>query len=48
MALLRSALSMMKLPHIGLLVAGLPVALLALKKATLEQGTFDGPPRCPS
>ena len=37
MALLRGALSMMKLPHIDLLVVGLPVALLALKKASLEK-----------
>ena len=37
MALLRGALSMMKVPHIDLLVVGLPVALLALKKASLEK-----------
>jgi plasmid segregation protein ParM len=37
MALLRGALSMMKVPHIDLLVVGLPVALLALKKAALEK-----------
>ena len=37
MALLRGALSMMKLAHIDLLVVGLPVALLALKKAALEK-----------
>lgn len=37
MALLRGALSMMKVPNIDLLVVGLPVALLALKKAALEK-----------
>lgn len=37
MALLRCALGMMKVPHIDLLVVGLPVALFALKKATLEK-----------
>lgn len=37
MALLRGALSMMKVPHIDLLVVGLPVALLSLKKAALEK-----------
>ena len=37
MALLRGALAMMKLPQIDLLVVGLPVALLALKKAALEK-----------
>ena len=37
MALLRGALSMMKVPRIDLLVVGLPVALLTLKKASLEK-----------
>jgi len=37
MALLRGALSMMKVQHIDLLVVGLPVALLAVKKASLEK-----------
>ncbi len=37
MALLRGALSLMKLPQIDLLVVGLPVALLGLKKAALEK-----------
>lgn len=37
MALLRGALSMMKVPHIDLLVVGLPVALLPLKRAALEK-----------
>jgi plasmid segregation protein ParM len=37
MALLRGALSMMKLPHIDLLIVGLPVALLGLKKLALEK-----------
>ena len=37
MALLRGALSMMKVSHIDLLVVGLPVALLAVKKASLEK-----------
>lgn len=37
MALLRGALSMMKLPHIDLLIVGLPVALFNLKKAALEK-----------
>lgn len=37
MALLRGALSMMKLSHIDLLVVGLPVALFAIKKAALEK-----------
>ena len=37
MALLRGALSLMKLPQIDLLVVGLPVALLGLKKASLER-----------
>lgn len=37
MALLRGALSLMKLPQIDLLVVGLPVALLGLKKASLEK-----------
>lgn len=37
MALLRGALSMMKLPHIDLLIVGLPVALFALKKTALEK-----------
>lgn len=37
MALLRGALSMMKLPHIDLLIVGLPVALFTLKKAALEK-----------
>jgi plasmid segregation protein ParM len=37
MALLRGALSMMKLNHIDLLVVGLPVALFAAKKAALEK-----------
>ena len=37
MALLRGALSMMRLSHIDLLVVGLPVALFAVKKASLEK-----------
>lgn len=37
LALLRGALSMMKVSHIDLLVVGLPVALFAVKKATLEK-----------
>ena len=37
MALLRGALCMMKLEHIDLLVVGLPVALFAVKKASLEK-----------
>ena len=37
MALLRGALSMMKVPHVDLLVVGLPVALVALKKTALEK-----------
>lgn len=37
MALLRGALGMMKLPHIDLLVVGLPVALFSIKKAALEK-----------
>lgn len=37
MALLRGALSMMKVSHIDLLVVGLPVALFAVKKAALEK-----------
>ena len=37
MALLRGALSTMKLSHIDLLVVGLPVALFAVKKAALEK-----------
>lgn len=36
-ALLRGALSMMKVPHIDLLIVGLPVALFTLKKAALEK-----------
>ncbi|KQP15161.1 PRTRC system protein D [Pseudorhodoferax sp. Leaf267] len=37
MALLRGALSLMRVPHIDLLIVGLPVALLSLKKAALEK-----------
>ncbi|WP_038205761.1 PRTRC system protein D [Xenophilus azovorans] len=37
MALLRGALSFMKVPHIDLLIVGLPVALFTLKKAALEK-----------
>ncbi len=37
MALLRGALSMMRVPHIDLLIVGLPVALLTLKKSALEK-----------
>jgi len=37
MALLRGALSMMKVSHIDLLIVGLPVALLSLKKSALER-----------
>ena len=37
LALLRGALSMMKLSHIDLLVVGLPVSLFAVKKAALEK-----------
>jgi plasmid segregation protein ParM len=37
MALLRGALALMKVPHIDLLVVGLPVALFAHKKAALEK-----------
>lgn len=37
LALLRGALGLMKLSRIDLLVVGLPVALLALKKASLEK-----------
>ena len=36
-ALLRGALSMMKVPHIDLLIVGLPVALFSLKKSALEK-----------
>jgi plasmid segregation protein ParM len=39
LALLRGALSMMRVPHIDLLIVGLPVALLALKKTALEKAT---------
>ena len=42
MALLRGALSMMKLSRIDLLVVGLPVALFAVKKAALEK-SMTGP-----
>jgi len=44
MALLRGALNLMKVRHIDLLVVGLPVALLASRKASLEKamtGTHD-------
>jgi plasmid segregation protein ParM len=44
MALLRGALSMMKVSHIDLLVVGLPVALFTVKKAALEKG-HDRPAR---
>lgn len=37
MALLRGALSLMKQPHIDLLIVGLPVALISHKKAALEK-----------
>ena len=37
LALLRGALSMMRVPHIDLLIVGLPVALFMLKKAALEK-----------
>ncbi|MFT4192102.1 MAG: PRTRC system protein D [Comamonas sp.] len=37
MALLRGALSLMKVPHIELLIVGLPVALFTLKKTALEK-----------
>ena len=37
MALLRGALSMMKVSHIDLLIVGLPVALFSLKKSALEK-----------
>ena len=37
MALLRGALSMMKVSHIDLLIVGLPVALFSLKKSSLEK-----------
>ncbi|MBE0549374.1 MAG: PRTRC system protein D [Rubrivivax sp.] len=37
MALLRGALALMKVPHIDLLVVGLPVALFAVKKSALEK-----------
>lgn len=37
MALLRGALSLMKVPHVDLLIVGLPVALFSLKKAALEK-----------
>ena len=37
MALLRGALSLMKVSHIDVLVVGLPVALFAVKKAALEK-----------
>ena len=37
MALLRGALSMMKVSHIDLLVVGLPVVLFAVKKAAFEK-----------
>lgn len=37
MALLRGALSMMKVSHIDLLIVGLPVALFTLKKSALEK-----------
>lgn len=44
MALLRGALSMMKLPHIDLLIVGLPVALFNLKKAALEKAMVGSHP----
>jgi plasmid segregation protein ParM len=44
MALLRGALGMMKVPHVDLLIVGLPVALLNLKKAALEKAMVDQPP----
>ena len=44
-ALLRGALSMMKVSHIDLLVVGLPVALFAVKKAALEKA-MTGRHRC--
>lgn len=37
MALLRGALSLMRMPHIDLLIVGLPVSLFGLKKASLEK-----------
>jgi plasmid segregation protein ParM len=37
LALLRGALAMMRVPHIDLLIVGLPVALLGLKKTALER-----------
>ena len=37
MAMLRGALSMMKVSHIDLLIVGLPVALFSLKKSALEK-----------
>lgn len=37
MALLRGALSMMKVSHIDLLIVGLPVAFFSLKKSALEK-----------
>ena len=37
MALLRGALSMMKVSHLDLLIVGLPVALFSLKKSALER-----------
>lgn len=44
MALLRGALSLMKVPRIDLLIVGLPVALFTLKKAALEKAmTGDHP-----
>lgn len=44
MALLRGALSFMKLPHIDLLIVGLPVSLFMLKKAALEKAMVGSHP----
>lgn len=44
MALLRGAISLMKVPHIDLLIVGLPVALFTLKKAALEKAMVGSHP----
>jgi plasmid segregation protein ParM len=44
MALLRGALGLMKVPHVDLLIVGLPVALFSLKKAALEKAMVGSHP----
>lgn len=44
MALLRGALSLMKVPHVDLLIVGLPVALFTLKKSALEKAMVGNHP----